>query len=305
MQSAGRHDSWPPLRLGLLLAAFAAAGCRLPNAQGPVPRSLAASRELSQQGVSAMDEGDWSQAEQLFKKSVETCAANADARRHYAEALWHLGKRAQALDQLDEAICLSPDDDTLLVQVAELRLATADTRGAHDAVRQAIDIHPRSPLAWMLAGRIEAAGGHTREALSAFHRALSFAPESRDALLEIAECYRKLGEPERALVNLQTLADTYAPGEEPRQVMYLEGLALGALGREHDAIDALAQAAARGAPDAGLLWHLAEAEARLGLNDQAWRDVQRALATDPQHRASRQLAAKLAVARQGTGQITR
>jgi len=292
---------------GLLVLVFilALAGCRLPAAQGPVSRSLATSRQLSQQGVTALDAGDWSTAEHLFSESVETCDSNADAHRHYAETLWHRGKRSEAIAQLNEAIRLSPDDETLLVRAAELRLATGDTSGAQEDVRLAIDLNPRSPAAWMLAGRIEAAGSRLRPALAAFHRALSFAPESREALLELAECYRQLGEPERALVNLQTLADTYPPGEEPRQVVYLEGLALAALGRQHDAVDALAQAAARGTPDAGLLWHLAEAESRAGLNEQAWRDVQRALAVDPQHRASRQLAAQLSVARQATGQLTR
>jgi tetratricopeptide (TPR) repeat protein len=292
----------------LFLAAVfmaAAAGCRLPAAQGPVSRSLATSRQLSQQGLSALDAGDWSTAEHLFNESVETCGSNADAHRHYAETLWHRGQRAEAIAQLNDAIRLAPDDDTLLVRAAELRLAIGDTSGAHDDVQMAIDINPRSPAAWLLAGRIEAAGGRLRPALAAFHRALSFAPESREGLLELAECYRQLGQPERALVSLQTLADTYPPGEEPRQVVYLEGLALSALGRQHDAVDALAQAAARGAPDAGLLWHLAEAESRAGLNDEAWRDVQRALAVDPQHRASQQLAAQLGLARQAGGQLTR
>ncbi|HEY5313401.1 MAG TPA: tetratricopeptide repeat protein, partial [Pirellulales bacterium] len=197
------------------------------------------------------------------------------------------------------------EDDTLLVRAAEMRLASGDATRARQDVRSAIDLNPRSPSAWMLAGRIEVAGGHQRDALAAFHKALSLAPESRDTLLELAECYRRLGQPERALVNLQTLADTYPPGEEPRQVAYLEGMALAALGRQQDAVDALAQAAAHGAPDAALFYSLAEAEARAGLPDDAWRDVQRALGVDARHAASRRLAAQLEQARRPTGRITR
>jgi tetratricopeptide (TPR) repeat protein len=307
MPRAGEILRWPaPLTGGLALTmALAALGCRLPAAQGPVPRSLAASRQQLQQGVSALDAGDWTTAEQRFSQAVETCDSDPNAHRQYAEALWHRGRQTEALAQLDQAIRLSPDDDTLLVRAAEMRLASRDMTAAKQDVRSAIDINPRSPSAWMLAGRIEAAGGHQRDALAAFHRALSFAPESRETLLELAECYRRLGEPERALMNLQTLADTYPPGEEPRQVAYLEGLALAALGRQRDAVDALAQAAASGPPDAELLCGLAEAEARAGLADEAWRDVQRALGVDSRHAASRRLAAQLGLARQPNGRLTR
>ncbi|HEX3656527.1 MAG TPA: tetratricopeptide repeat protein [Pirellulales bacterium] len=305
MPRAGEFFRQSTRLTGCLVLALAASGCRLPATQGPVSRSLTASRQLSQQGVSALDAGDWSTAEHLFNEAVETCDSDANAHRHYAEALWHRGKRAEALAQLDEAIRLSPEDDTLLVRAAEMRLASGDATRAQQDVRSAIDINPRSPSAWMLAGRIEVAGGHQRDALAAFHKALSLAPDSRDTLLELAECYRRLGEPERALVNLQTLADTYPPGEEPRQVSYLEGMALSAMGRQQDAVDALAQAAARGTPDAALLCSLAEAESRAGLADNAWRDVQRALTIDPRHAASRRLAAQLGLARQSTGRITR
>lgn len=288
-----------------LAAVLPLAGCRLPAAQGPVSRSLAASRQLAQQGATALDGGDWATAEDLFGRAVETCESDPNARRQYAETLWHRGRRAEAIAQLDEAIKLTPDDDTLLVRTAEMRMAAGDTAAGEQDAQLAIDLNPRSSSAWMLIGRINATAGRDREALAAFHRALSFAPENREAMLEVAECYRRLGHPERALVNLQTLADTYPPGEEPRQIVYLEGLALSALGRYDDAVDSLAQAAARGEPDAELLCALAQAEVQAGQAEPAWRDVQRALAANPQHTGSRHLAAQLTVARQGNGRLTR
>lgn len=293
--TAKRRWALPTMALTMVLAL---AGCRLPAAQGPVSRSLAESRQLSQQGVSALDAGDTATADRLFSEAVETCDSDPNARRHYAETLWQRGKRADAIVQLNEAIRLSPEDDTLLVRAAEIHLAMGDAAAAQKDVRLAIDINPRSPTAWMLVGRIEAVGGHPRDALAAYHRALSYAPENRDALFELAECYRRLGQPERALLSLQNLADTYPPGEEPRQVAYLQGLALAALGRDQDAVEALAQAVSRGTPNAELLYALAEAETRCGLPEQAWRHVQQAIAADPRHAPSRRLAEHLARAQQ-------
>ena len=52
------------LPLGISLAVFPS-GCRLPGTKGPVPRSLATSRQLCQEGVAAIERGQWEQAEQL------------------------------------------------------------------------------------------------------------------------------------------------------------------------------------------------------------------------------------------------
>ena len=49
-------------------------------------------------------------------------------------------------------------------------------------------------------------------------------------LREVAELYRQLNQPERALQTLQLLAETYSPGEEPADCLYLTGLAYVALG---------------------------------------------------------------------------
>ena len=89
------------------------------------------------------------------------------------------------------------------------------------------------------------AAGQPREALADYLRALSYAPNDRAILREIAELHRQLNQPERALQTLQTLADTYPPGEEPGQVLYLMGLAYVALGRYDDGVESLSAAVTR------------------------------------------------------------
>jgi thioredoxin-like negative regulator of GroEL len=111
-----------------------------------------------------------------------------------------------------------------------------------------------------------------------------------------------LNEPDRALVALQALADRFSPGDEPQQVLHLEGLALTALGRYDDAARALSRAAQRERRSADLMCHLAEAELRAGRAAAAQHVLQQALALDPNHAASRALAAQMAMA---TGAIVR
>ncbi len=112
----------------IVLGAILAGGCHLPSRDGPVPRSLATCRQLSQRGVSAEEREDWASAETLFSQAVQTCGVDPEARRHFAEALWHQGQQRKAIEQLDEAIRLAPDDEQLFVRAAEMRLAMGDIR---------------------------------------------------------------------------------------------------------------------------------------------------------------------------------
>ena len=80
------HRAW--LAIVLVLT-----GCRLPGWEGPVSRSLADCRRLSQQGVVALDRGQQEKAETLLAKAVAACPVDAEARRRYAEALWRRGAK--------------------------------------------------------------------------------------------------------------------------------------------------------------------------------------------------------------------
>ena len=73
-----------------------------------------------------------------------------------------------------------------------------------------------------------------------------------------------MGQPQRALNMLQGLVDTYTPGEEPQQVLYLEGLAYRALGRYDEAIETLSLACHRGPGSPELYYQLARSQFKAG-----------------------------------------
>jgi len=284
-----------PRATGLLIAVLAAlpGGCRLACREGPVSRSLATSRELSRQGIAALERGEPQRAETLLEEAVETCPLDSDARRHYAEALWFRGAQSEAVAQLEEAADLAPDDAFLRVRLAETYLAMGQRDRAREVAEQAIDLDPSLAEAWAVRGRVMLAADDHRGALADFHRALSYAPGDRDVLLETAELHRKMGRPQRALASLQSLAETYSPGEEPQHVLHLTGLAYMALGQYDDAVTALSDAAVRQTPSPDLLSHLGEAELRAGRPEAAAAAARHALALQPQHQASRALLTRI------------
>ena len=245
-----------------------------------------------------MERGDWRRAESLLEQAVATNADDLDARRNYAEALWHRGARAEALAQLEEARKLVPCDPGLTVRTGEVYLEMGQINLATQMVDAALRVDPKFAPAWALRGRVTRATGHPREALADFQRSLGYTPGDYQVSLLVAETYRQLNEPEQAFVALQTLADRYPPGEAPQQVLHLEGLALSAQTRYEDAARVLAEATQRQGPNADLLCDLAQAELMAGRVPRAQYALQQALTLDPNHAASQALSLRIATAGQ-------
>ena len=291
--------------LGAALALHS--GCRLPGRDGPVSQSLAESRQLSRQGVAAMERGQQQQAESLLAQAVKVCPTDPEARRNYAETLWLHGSQAQAIAQMEEVARTGAADAALHTRLAEMYLAAGRTDAAGQSVRQALDIDPKLSSAWAVQGGIMRASGQPRQALADYLRALGYAPGDSKILLDIAELYRQLDQPERALQTLQMLADSYAPGEEPQHVLYLTGMAYAALGRNHDAIASYSAALMREKPTPEILFRLGEAELLAGRPDDAAGAAQQALTIDPRHQPSRDLLNRIDIARrsQESGKVLR
>lgn len=245
-----------------------------------------------------MERGQWGRAETMLSKAVQTCPIDSDARRQYAETLWHRGDKPAAIKQLEEARKLSNEDPALAVRLGELYLESGQVQLARDAADAALQIDPKSAAAWALHARSMTAVGEPRQALADYQRSLGYEPDKQDVLLGVAEAYRQLNQPDRALCVLQTLTETYPPGEQPRQVLYLEGLALTALGRYDDAAQSFAAASTRERPTAEILYRLAEAEMLAGRPVSSQASAQQALALDPAHACSRALLDQLRVARE-------
>ena len=281
---------------GLAFLGLLSSGCKLPGLEGPVSRSLTTSREYSRQGVAAIELGQLDRAEELLAKAVKCCPEDPEARRNYAEALWRRNQRAKAVAQLEKTISLIGDDVSLHVRLAEMRLAMGQVEQAAREAEAALDLDPNAAASWATRARVLHAAGRGQAALADYQRALGHAPNDRRLLLEVAELYRELNEPQKALSMLHSLIDTYSPGEEPQQVLHLQGLAYGALGRHDDAVESLAAAVRRGQPNAELLYQLAEAQSRVGHRAEAVAAAEQALALTPTHQPSRRLLETLGVA---------
>ncbi len=285
--------------IAVLLLALIVPGCQLPGRWwGPVSPSVANCRQLTRQGIAAIERGQARQAEELLAGAVKTCPADYEARRHYAETLWLRGAYPEAIAQLKEASRLVGEDAPLRVRLAEMQLAVGRNQDAGGNADRALDINPESAAAWAIRGRVMRTEGQLRQALADYHHSLSYDSNNTQVLLEVAELQRALNQPERALATLYHLADIYPPDEEPQHVLYLIGLAHVALQRYEDGAAAFTAAIHREKPTPEIYYRLAEAEMLAGHLDTATAAADLALVLEPAHQPTRELLGKIRVARQ-------
>lgn len=267
--------------IGLILAA---GGC------GTFGRRAAddvvSARQLSLQGMAAVEQGRWQDAESYFNRALETHSSDERAHRQLAEVQWQRGAGDEAIEHMAQAARLSGGDASVTIRLGEMYLAQGDLVRANTAAEEAIRVDRTEAGAWALKGHVLRQQGKRAEALAAYHRALSHQEHYAEVQLAAAEIYRELGRPQRMLGTLEALADQYPPGTQPQQVLFMQGLALKSLNRHHDAVETLSLAARRGPPTADLLYELADAQLHAGDPTNARLALSQALALSPRHPAS-------------------
>jgi tetratricopeptide (TPR) repeat protein len=289
-QSGGKLVSIPLLFLLLSITC----GCAMFGRRGRSTEQIAAARELSRQGVAALETGQPQQAEELLKKSLAACSDDASAHRYMAEAQWRRGAGGEALTHINEAVRLDPNNAELAVRAGEMSLAAGRCDPAIAQAERAIHLDPKLAGAWALRGHCFLQLKQPDRALADLQRAIDLAPDRSDLLTEVARIYRQRGQSARSLAAIYRLLDTYQSGEEPQHVLVLEGLTLMDVGRPHQATDAFLAAAKRGTPDADLYFYLAQSYSADGNVNEAASAARQALAINAGHESSRQLLAQLA-----------
>ena len=286
-----RGSSRPLIAFALALILLWASGCRSFLASTITGEEEVVGRQLANQGVEAMERREWERAEGLLERAVQACPDDADTRRYLADVYWRRDEPQKAMQQMQTAVKLDPDNPWLHARLAYFYLEQGQLALAWSSVQVTLDLDPKSAEAWAMRARILDRRGYPDRALADYHRALGYAQEDRQILLETAELYRRMDRPGPALAMLQNLSDSYNPGEEPREVLYLMGLAQMALDRHADGAKTLQFAADRGPPSAEILYRLAHAQWLAGHAGEARMNAARAGNLDPTHKPTQQLLA--------------
>ena len=260
--------------LGLLLLM----GCASLRPRSPVERDVLLARQLSQQGLDALDRGQIKQAEDHFSEALDRCPANINARCHLADCLWKRGESLNAIEQLSDALAMSEHDDTqILIRLGQMKFDVGENAEAQKLVHRALQASPEAPAAWQLDGAIKHKRSDWPQALASYQRALSYQPNDAETQLAVAEIYADLQRPGRTLSTLDRLEQRVVPVQHRQRMLTLKGHALHGLSRYEEASDALLAAIEAGEPSPELLASLAETQFEAGQYQQARQTIRHAL----------------------------
>ena len=172
----------PYVRLACFALVLLLGGCRLPGWEGPVSRSLADCRRLSQQGMAALDRGEQEKAETLLAQAVNACPSMPKPAAATPRPSGGRGAQKEAIAQLDAASRVTPDDAALWARMAEMQLAADQVASAGQTAERALDLDSKLPGAWAVQAGVRRAAGKPQEALADYlRRAGLYAERSGDA----------------------------------------------------------------------------------------------------------------------------
>ena len=280
---------------------------------------LAFQTNLSEQGLKALDDKQYSAAVDDFSKAIAAdpkdyslhfnlalayslMGKNADAIPEYKKTLelkpdlyqaeLNLGisllrekQPAQAVPYFTSAVAQNPKEYRALYYLATAQLGAGDFARAEQTYTTALTIDPKSPDAELGLAHALAGENKLEDAAPHFKNAASLNPNYRDDLLELASLYEKANQPEQAIAIYEQFSDN--PGAQER----LGDLLLKA-GKPSDAIPHFQFAVAKSPTEAN---RAALAEAYLKNNEpgKAQPLVEQILAADPDNFEIRMLHGRL------------
>jgi tetratricopeptide (TPR) repeat protein len=284
------------LTLLVLLIVFTPACATLRRNRTADP--ILTSRQLALRGADAVQQKRLDEAASLFEGAIAANPADERPHRQYSEVLWQRGRRDEAIRQMEESLRLSAGDPEVRVRLGQMYMDRGDLEQAWNQATAASAAHRQLASAWALRGDIENRKGRMDEALTSYHRALSFEPRMTQVQIAVAEIYRKQNNPQRALATLQLMEEQYGTEPVPPEVLKLQGLAFKAQGRYRQAIRSLALASSADPSDVELLYQLADAHFQSGDLTNAGLVAQAALAQNPNDEASRRILADVQASQQ-------
>ncbi len=265
----------------ILVCLCGSSGCRSMGSNRRT-KELSAARQRSLQGTDEMQQKNWSEAERLFSEALRRSQADERAQWGMAEVLYQRGEFETAIAHMDAAARLSGENPDLLVRLGEMHLQAGRLDEAQANASQALQGNRQCAAAWALRGQALRQRQQLNDALQSYHRALICQPNNPTVQLEIAELYRELQRPQRALATLDRMVDAQAGETVSARAWMLRGQALADLGQRKDAQHCLNMAAEKASDsDIALLVQLAQSQFDAGELAEARICLGRVLQHDP------------------------
>lgn len=268
-------------------------GCRALRANRQ-SRELTAARQLSLRGAEALQQKKFGDAESFFSEAIRQSPADERAQSGYAEVLLQKGQVQAATNHMTQAVEISAGNPDLVVRLGQMHLEQGALTQALAQADLALRTQRTHAGAWALKGDVLRQQEKLPEALDCYHRSLIYRADAPQVQIALAEIYRQIGKPQRALATLNNLADHYSPEQIPPRAWLLKGQALADLNEDAEAKRCLRLATQyAGESQCGLLLELASAQYDCGDLAEARLCLGRVLQQEPSNPNALQLQSQL------------
>lgn len=171
-------------------------------------------RQLIQHAGDALAKNDVEAAQQSLGRALTLAPGQPDVQRMYGLLLAQVGKHQAARANFEAALQAAPDDAVTFWQYARSCEEAGEIDEAFDLRRRAIELLPRSPLAWEDLGEHLFAHVNAKAAIVPLERTVQLAPRFAPGLLKLGSVYVACGRAEDGarLIREALNADpTFAP----------------------------------------------------------------------------------------------
>ena len=127
--------------------------------------------ELRERAEAQYQSGEWAPALTAFDALLEQGIRDGNLIHDRAVCLFQLGRKKEALEQLDAAVALEPDNPYRYSSRAWIRAALKDVDGAIADYRKALDLDPDDAITLNNLGLLEEQYGMRKAAQEKFKRA--------------------------------------------------------------------------------------------------------------------------------------
>ncbi|WP_240324647.1 tetratricopeptide repeat protein [Trinickia diaoshuihuensis] len=230
-------------------------------------------------GAVRFQQGRLHEAEVLMRSSIEL-RRDSLALTNHAAVLAALGRSAEALDRLDDALTIDPRHQRSWLQRAGLHAAQGDNERALASYDRLLEINPRFANGYVKRSEVLRALGRAGEALACCEQAIAIGGRTFDACREQGLVMRELGRFRDAL-DCYGQALKEIPGNA--EVLFHRGVAFLDLGELDAALADFNEAIAAHPTFVDALYNSSVALERLERHEEAIARCDRVLAIDPKH----------------------
>lgn len=239
-------------------------GCRALRSNRQT-RELTDARHLSLRGAEALQQKKYADAESFFSEAIRRSSADERAQAGIAEVLLHKGQVQAAATHMTSAVEISGGNPDLVVRLGQMHLEQGELALALAQADLALRNQRTHAGAWALKGDVLRQQRQLQDALDCYHRSLIYHADAPQVQIALAEIYRQMGRPQRALATLNNLADHHSQEQIPPRAWLLKGQALADLGEDVEAKRCMRLATQyAGESQTGLLLELASAQFECG-----------------------------------------